>query len=209
MRDDVTDTSRFIAVRVRSEQGLEVLPGRHGNESKIAHTNSVGSIWVKPMVWRSRADYWVNQHFFQQPDPLQEEPMGYSRSASPERAMRRMVVFLGVLVGAMTVAVGVVGLLAPVSAPSQQNAVQCGSALAPDLSAARSKDERIGTGEPVIDEAAPDKSYTRLCVTNLDDRRIWMLTAAVVGMLALVGTLVFNGATRRPPRHDTASRSGL
>lgn len=81
--------------------------------------------------------------------------MRYSEGASPDRAVRRMVLFLGVLVAAVTVAVGVVGLLAPISISSQQKVIGCGSALAPNLSAARAKDERNGAEKPVSDEAAP------------------------------------------------------
>ena len=133
--------------------------------------------------------------------------MRYSAGVSPDRAMRRMVLFFGVLVGAVTVAVGVVGLVAPISISSQQKMVGCGSAVAPDLSAARAKDERNGAAKPVSDEDAPDKSYTRLCLMDLDDRRIWMVTAAVVGTLTLVGILVFGHATKRSPPSQLHTQS--
>ena len=125
--------------------------------------------------------------------------MRYSAGASPDRVVRRIVLSLGVFVGAVTVAAGVVGLLAPISVSSQQNVVGCGSAVAPDLSAARAEDERSGAGKPVIDEAAPERSYTRLCLMDLDDRRTWMITVAVVGALAIIGVLVFGGLTHRSP----------
>jgi hypothetical protein len=163
-----------------------------------------GDLWV-PGVHQQ-----INRLFTKQAGAGgQEEPMKYSAGLSPDRTVRRMVLSLGVLVGAVTVAVGVVGLPAPVSISSQQEVVGCGSPVAPDLSAARATDERTGAGKPVTDEAAPDKSYTRLCLMGLDDRRIWMVTAAVVGTLTLVGILVFGRATRRPPPHDTNSQSGF
>jgi len=110
-----------------------------------------------------------------------------------------MVLLLGVFVGAVAVAVGVAGFLAPISVSSRQNMSGCGSAAAPDPSADQAEDERGGAGKPVVDAAAPERSHSRQCLMDLDDRRIWMTTVAVVGALALVAVVVFGGVTKQSP----------
>jgi hypothetical protein len=80
----------------------------------------------------------------------------YSAGAPPDRAVRRIVLFVGVVIGAVTVALGVLGLLAPIWVSSPEKVVGCRSAVAHDLSAARAEDERSGSGKPVVDAAAPD-----------------------------------------------------
>jgi hypothetical protein len=120
-----------------------------------------------------------------------------SARAWPDRAVRRIVLLLGVFVGA--VAAGVAGLLAPVSVSSPAKVTGCGSAAAPDPSLGQAEDERGGAGKLVVDAAAPERSHMRQCLMDLDDRRIWMTTLAVVGALALVAVVVFGGVTKQSP----------
>ena len=75
--------------------------------------------------------------------------MRYSAGASPDRVVRRIVLSLGVFVGAVTVAAGVVGLLAPISVSSQQNVVGCGSAVAPDLPPPERRTSAVEPGSPL------------------------------------------------------------
>lgn len=119
--------------------------------------------------------------------------------------IRLMIVAIGVV----ALIVGVVGLLAPVSA-SKENQVECGSALAPDLSEARSYDDGNAANVPVpevidgvdtdgvaVDGVIVDRNFTRLCQMNLDDRRIWTITVAAAGALLAGGALVQGALSRR------------
>ena len=128
-----------------------------------------------------------------------KEFVRYSARALPDRAVRRIVLLLGVFVGAVAVAVGVAGLLAPISVSSPAKVIGCGSAAAPDPSLGQAEDERGGAGKQIVDAAAPERSHSRQCLMDLDDRRIWMTTLAVVGALAVVAVVVFGGVTKQSP----------
>ncbi len=112
--------------------------------------------------------------------------------------MRRIPLFVGVV----ALIVGVVGLLTPVSvSPKAERAtVRCGSAVAPDLSAARAHDDRSAANIPVRGEVSVDTSYTRLCQMDLDDRRTWTITLAAVGAFAIVAGLALSVLAKRRTR---------
>jgi hypothetical protein len=113
--------------------------------------------------------------------------------------VRRIILFVGLFLGAVAVIVGVAGLLAPVSVSPEDKTVRCGSAVAPDLSAARAEDDLSAANVPVLDEVIADINYTRLCQMDLVDRRIWTISLAVVGALAIVETLVLRGLWKGAP----------
>ncbi|KUH99192.1 hypothetical protein [Mycobacterium sp. IS-3022] len=108
----------------------------------------------------------------------------------------RIVLFAGVA----AVIVGVVGLLAPVSASPENRTIECGSAVAPDLSAARAHDDGSAANIPVPGGVVADTDFTRLCQMNLEDRRIWTITLAVAGLVAVAGALVLGARWKRGAR---------
>jgi hypothetical protein len=111
--------------------------------------------------------------------------------------VRRIALFAGVV----ALLIGVVGLLAPVSvSPEREPSVGCGSALAPDLSAARANDDESAANFPVPGGVVVDTNFTRLCRMDLEDRRIWTITLAAVGALAVVGGLVLGAFSNRRTR---------
>jgi hypothetical protein len=111
--------------------------------------------------------------------------------------LRRIALFVGVVV----LIVGVVGLLTPVSvSPAREPTVSCGSAIAPDLSAARAHDDRSAANIPVLDEVVIDTDYIRLCQMELENRRIWTISVAVAGALAIVGALALGALSNRASR---------
>lgn len=73
--------------------------------------------------------------------------------------IRRVVLFAG----AVALIVGAVGLLTPVSASGGLGAVKCGSAVAPDLAAARAEDDGNPANIRVDGELVVDTNDTRLC----------------------------------------------
>lgn len=108
----------------------------------------------------------------------------------------RTVLFAGLV----ALIVGVVGLFAPVSASPEEQTIACGSAVAPDLSAARAHDDGSAANLPVPGGVVADTDYTRLCEMNLEDRRIWTIALSIVGAVGVVGALVWGARAKRTAR---------
>ncbi|WP_431238018.1 hypothetical protein ACQ86B_25975 [Mycolicibacterium aichiense] len=78
--------------------------------------------------------------------------------------------------------------------------VDCGSAIAPDLSAARAATVQGGTNMPSPagvpetpgmaephDDVIVNTDYVELCHQELTDRRIWTIVLSAVGAAAILG----------------------
>lgn len=114
--------------------------------------------------------------------------------------LRLMTLGLGVV----ALLVGIVGLLAPVSASAEGKVIGCGSVIAPDLSAARANDDAHAANVLVLGELAADANYTRLCDMNLEDRRLWTITLGALGGLvaaAAVAQGVMSGRRAQARAH--------
>lgn len=107
---------------------------------------------------------------------------------------RRIILFIG----AVAMLVGVIGLFTPVSvsSPEVEN-ISCGSAVAPELAAARARDDGNAANSRVLGELVVDTNYTRLCRMDLADRRIWAIALAVAGSLAVVTALALSVRANR------------
>lgn len=108
----------------------------------------------------------------------------------------RIVLFVGVVAAI----VGVAGLFTPVSASPENRVIECGSAVAPDLSAARAHDDGSAANIPVPGGVVADTDFRRLCQMNLEDRRIWTITLAVAGVVVAAGALVLGARWKRAKR---------
>jgi len=106
---------------------------------------------------------------------------------------RRIILFIG----GVAVLVGVIGLFTPVSVHPELVPVSCGSAVAPNLSAARARDDGNAANVPVRGEVIVDSNYTRLCQMDLADRRIWTITLAAAGALAIASALALAARSNR------------
>ncbi|MBY0389953.1 MAG: hypothetical protein K2X56_18110 [Mycobacterium pseudokansasii] len=115
--------------------------------------------------------------------------------------VRRILLFAG----AVALLVDVVGLLAPVSVSPGLHTVGCGSALAPDLSAARARDDRTPANVPIDGKVVADINYTRLCQLEIEDRRIWTISLAAPGALAVIVALALAAWFKRAPPPMTRS----
>ena len=103
-----------------------------------------------------------------------------------------------VAAGAVALLVGIVGLVVPVSVTAGEGeVVRCGSAIAPDLSAARANDDASEANVPVFGEVLVDPNYVRLCEKDLEDRRLWTITLGAVGALTLVAAGAHSAVARR------------
>ncbi|MDQ2636365.1 MAG: hypothetical protein M3Y83_05755 [Actinomycetota bacterium] len=107
----------------------------------------------------------------------------------------RLLRWLLLLLGTVAVLVGAIGLLTPVNVGVED--VGCGSAILPDLTAARAATDFGGANIPVLDEVVANPDYEELCRMELEDRRVWTVTVASVGAVVLVGAGVMVFAARR------------
>lgn len=116
--------------------------------------------------------------------------------------IRRILGFVGVI----AVTVGVVGLFTPVSVSPNLLVVDCGSAVAPDLSAARAKDDDPSANIPTPGGVLVRTNYTNLCRNDLQDRRLWTISLATVGALLIAAAAAHRVVTGRArPRSHPSS----
>lgn len=98
--------------------------------------------------------------------------------------MRRLVLLLGAIV----LVVGVIGLLVPVSVAGPDNQdIGCGNAIAADYAAARDVDNSNPANLPVLNELIPHTDYVAQCESAVSQRRTWAIPVAVIGLVILVG----------------------
>jgi hypothetical protein len=108
--------------------------------------------------------------------------------------VRRLIL----LVGAIVVIAGVVGLLMPVSIPGPDGqSIGCGNAVAADLTAARQADSTNIANLPILEQFIPHTDYVTQCQSALSQRRTWAIPVAVVGLLVVAGSYFVGGRTGR------------
>src|SRR3954465_12504620 len=113
-------------------------------------------------------------------------------------SLRRLVL----LVGAVVVCVGLIGLLMPVSVPGPDNgSIGCGNGLVSDLSAAREADKNNPANLPILNEVIPHTDYVTQCQSAVSSRRAWAIPVAVLGLVVIAGSFFVggrSGAVRAP-----------
>lgn len=108
--------------------------------------------------------------------------------------LRRLLLVLG----AVALAAGVIGLLVPVSITGPDNSdLGCGNGLVSDLSAARQADNDNPANLPILNEVIPHTEYTPQCESAVSGRRSWAIPLAVIGLVALAGSFFVGGRTAR------------
>jgi hypothetical protein len=104
--------------------------------------------------------------------------------------LRRLIL----LVGAVALIVGVIGLLVPVSVPGPDNgSIGCGNGLVQDLSAAREADHTNPVNLPILNELIPHTDYVTQCQSALSGRRAWTIPVTVVGLVVIAGSFFVGG----------------
>jgi hypothetical protein len=94
-------------------------------------------------------------------------------------------------VGAVLLLAGAIGLLAPVSvSDSNGHSVGCGNAVTMDLSAAREANNSTGANIPILNQIVPHTDYVGQCQSSVGSRRAWAIPLAVLGIIAIGGTLL-------------------
>ena len=109
---------------------------------------------------------------------------------------------LAVMMGLVALLVGVVGLLTPVSVSPERQVLDCGSALAPDLSAAEALDDGNAANIPTDGGLIVDVDYTELCRAQLHDRRVWTVSLGVAGLGVIAVVALLGVRSRRGDRQN-------
>jgi hypothetical protein len=104
--------------------------------------------------------------------------------------LRRLIL----LVGAVALVVGVVGLLVPVSVPGPDNgSIGCGNGLAQDSSAAQQADNSNPANLPILNQIIPHTTYIAQCHSAVSGRRAWTIPVTIVGLVAIAGSFFVGG----------------
>jgi len=105
-------------------------------------------------------------------------------------SVRRMILLGGVIL----LLVGAIGLLAPLSASTNDGKeIGCGSGLFQDLDEARSANASSVAGVPILNEIVPHTDYVALCESELSGRRTWSIPVAILGIVVAASSLAVRG----------------
>lgn len=106
------------------------------------------------------------------------------------------------MVGAVILLAGVVGLLVPVSVSAPNHgSVGCGNALAPDISQAQDLDNQLANkvaeaaqGIPIVNQLSPQPThFVAACHQALHTRQWWTIPLTVIGAIAVAAAFVVRG----------------
>ena len=105
-----------------------------------------------------------------------------------ERGMtvRRFVLVLG----AVALVVGIIGLLVPVSvSDSKGGSLGCGTAAISNLSSAREANNKSVASIPILNQIVPHTDFVAECQSALSGRRSWTIPVTLIGAIAIVAAL--------------------
>jgi hypothetical protein len=106
------------------------------------------------------------------------------------------------LVGAVVLIAGVVGLFLPVSVfDGASSTVACGNALTPNQSEARAANDSV-VAIPPPNQAIPHPNYAVECESAISGRRHWAIPLVIVGAAGVLLGVLFGGrrgGARRSP----------
>ena len=107
------------------------------------------------------------------------------------------------LAGLVALAIGVIALLIPVSVPDGNGArIDCGSAVAADLSAAREANNHSVAGVPILNQVVPHTDFVAGCESELSGRRAWSIPVAVLGLVVAGGSALVGSGPRTGSRQQ-------
>ena len=101
--------------------------------------------------------------------------------------LRRLII----AVGAVLLLAGVIGLLVPVStSDGNGSSISCGSAIAPDTSAAKNANDKNGANIPILNQIIPHTDFVAQCNSSVHSRQMWTIPLAAIGVLGIAGALL-------------------
>ncbi len=99
-----------------------------------------------------------------------------------------------VILGAVVLIAGVVGLVLPVSTWDGQNStIACGNAVSADLSVAGAANETTPANISVLGQSIPHPDYVAQCESAISGRRHWAIPLTIVGAVGLLVGLLYQG----------------
>lgn len=94
------------------------------------------------------------------------------------------------VVGAVALVVGIIGLLVPVSvSDANGGSLGCGNAAVSDLSSAREANNKSVANIPILNQIIPHTDFVAECQSALSSRRSWTIPVSVIGAIAVVAAL--------------------
>jgi hypothetical protein len=113
------------------------------------------------------------------------------------------------VLGAVLLLAGVIGLLIPVSVPDGNGgSIGCGNAIASNLQSARSANDKTGANIPIVGQLVPHTDYVSECRSSLSSRRSWSIPLAIIGVVVVVGAALPELQARRPRAATGGGLSG-
>jgi hypothetical protein len=104
--------------------------------------------------------------------------------------LRRLVL----VVGAVVLVVGIIGLFVPVSvSDGNGGSLGCGSAAISNLSSAREANNKSVASIPILNQVVPHTDFVAECQSALSSRRSWTIPVTVIGAIAVVGANFVRG----------------
>jgi hypothetical protein len=104
--------------------------------------------------------------------------------------LRRFVL----VVGAVVLVVGIIGLLVPVSvSDSNGGSLGCGNAAISDLSSAREANNKSVASIPILNQIVPHTDFVAECQAALSGRRSWTIPVTVIGAIAVIAAFFVRG----------------
>lgn len=95
------------------------------------------------------------------------------------------------VVGAVLLLTGVIGLLVPVSVSnSNGGTVSCGNGVVTDMSGASNANDKNGANIPILNEIVPHTDFVAQCQSSVSSRRMWAIPLAVIGVIGITGALL-------------------
>jgi hypothetical protein len=99
-----------------------------------------------------------------------------------------------VVLGAVVLIAGVVGLFLPVSVfDGNSSTVACGNAVTADQSGPKAANEVPVASAPVLNQAVPHPDFVAACDDAISGRRRWAIPLTIVGAAGLVLGLFVRG----------------
>ena len=109
--------------------------------------------------------------------------------------LRRFVL----VVGALVLVVGIIGLLVPVSvSDGNGGSLGCGNAAISDLSSAREANNKSVANIPILNQIIPHTDFVAQCQSALSGRRSWTIPVTAIAAIAMAAAFFVRGGRSAP-----------
>ncbi|MBV8862335.1 MAG: aminopeptidase [Mycobacterium sp.] len=107
---------------------------------------------------------------------------------------------LALVIGAVVLVVGIIGLLVPVSvSDGNGGSLGCGNAAISNLSSAREANNNSVANVPILNQVVPHTDFVAECQSALSSRRSWTIPVTAIGAVVLLGAFFVRGGRSAGP----------